>query len=386
VNRPASRPADRPARGLGDAFDRWVARGDATAADLGPYRVLFAALLLLSPPRFRWAERFPDSFVDPPAGPFLLLRGVPPEPVLLGLELLAGVAAAFLLVGLFTRTASVVLAVTTLCGYGTVYSLGKIDHNVFLVLVPVLLALARWGDARSVDALRRGPGTPPAPTPQWPLRLLALLVGLGFLTAAAPKVLSGWLAPGTHAVQGVMFTQYHVNDRTELLAGHFIGVRNGLFWESVDVATVLLEGLLVLTVLSWRWWRTGIAIACLFHLGVLLMMNIGFAGNVVTYAAFVLWSRVRLPRRARPAGTGAPARSRPGPGALAAIALLAVVLGTAAVLRPAGWGVPRLNQLVVVAGALVAAWYLLHVARDLLGRFRGSRTVSVVDERAGARS
>ena len=371
---------------LGTAFDRWVARGDATPADLGLYRVLFALVVLLSPRDFRWVAQFPDSFVKGPAGPFWLLRRVPPEGVLVGLELLVGVSAAFLLVGLFTRTASIVLAVALLGGYGTVYSLGKIDHNVFVILVPVLLSFARWGDAWSLDALRRAPRDPAAPAPQWPLRLLALLVGLGFLTAAVPKVLSGWLSPATHAVQGVMFTQYHVNGRTELLADRFVGVRDGFFWESVDVATVLLEGLLVVAVLSWRWWRVGIAIACLFHLGVLLMMNIGFSSNVVTYAAFVLWSRAPLLRRSTAGPGGArPPRRRPRPGSLVALALLAAALGAFAALRPEGWGVPRLDRGVVVAGALVSAWYLLHVARDLLGRSRGSRTVSVVDERAGAR-
>ena len=380
-----------------EVFDRWVSRGDATPRDLAVYRIVFALLLLLSPPRFRWVSQFPDSFVNGPAGPFALLHRVPPDGVLLGLELLVGICAGFLLVGFSTRTASIVLALALVGGYGTVYSLGKIDHNIFLVIVPVLLAFARWGDAVSVDALRRGPGAPGDPaaeTPQWPLRLLALLVGLGFLTAAVPKVLSGWLDPGTHAVQGVMFTQYYVNDRTELLAGHFIGLHDGVFWESVDVATVLLEGLLVLTVLNWRCWRVGIAIASLFHLGVLLMMNIGFSGNVVTYAAFVLWARSPLLRRktsetSRTSRTAPPQRpaARPGSARLTPLAggVLALALGALAVLRPEAWAVPRLNQVVVVVGAALALWYLVHVAGDLLGRLRGGRTVSVVDESAGVR-
>jgi uncharacterized membrane protein YphA (DoxX/SURF4 family) len=371
-----------------EVFDRWVSRGDAGPRDLAVYRIVFALLLLLSPPRFRWVSQFPDSFVNGPAGPFALLHSVPPDGVLLGLELLVGTCAGFLLVGLFTRTASIVLALALVGGYGTVYSLGKIDHNIFLVVVPVLLAFARWGDAVSVDALRRGSGAPAAETPQWPLRLLALLVGLGFLTAAVPKVLSGWLDPRTHAVQGVMFTQYYVNDRTDLLAGHFIGLHDGVFWESVDVATVLLEGLLVLTVLNWRCWRVGIAIASLFHLGVLLMMNIGFSGNVVTYAAFVLWARSPLLRREAPRATAAQRlATRPGSARLtpAAAGVLALALGVGAVLRPEAWAVPRLNQVVVVVGAAVALWYLVHVARDLLGRLRGGRTVSVVDESAGVR-
>ncbi|GAA0297149.1 HTTM domain-containing protein [Kineococcus aurantiacus] len=354
---------------LAARFDAWAGRGDLTAVDLGRYRVLFALVLLLSPRDFAWVSAFPDSFVDGPPGPFALLHAVPPAAVLHGLEVVVGVAAAFLLVGFATRTASVVLACALLLGYGTGYSLGKIDHTIFTLLVPVVMAFARWGDAVSVDALRRR-GPAPA-TPQWPLRLLALLVGLGFLTAAVPKLLSGWLSPATQAVQGVMFNQYYANDRTELLARSFVHLDSRWFWESLDVATVLLEGLLVLAVLNWWWWRAGIAVAALFHLGVLLMMNIGFSGNVLTYAAFVPWSRVRLPHVAWSARTLRAWRVAGPPAAL--------VLGVFAATRPQEWTFERFNQVLVVLGALVAARHLLHVARDLLRR-KGRRTVRVVDE------
>ncbi|WP_432570313.1 HTTM domain-containing protein [Kineococcus sp. SYSU DK005] len=317
------------------AFDRWVERGPFTATDLGRYRVLFALLLLLTPRRFAWVGAFPDSFVDGPPGPFMLLRAVPPPAVLTGLDLLLAVAAAFLLLGLFTRTASVVVGLTLLTGNGIAYSLGKIDHDIFLVLVPLVLAFARWGDAVSVDGLRRarraGPGSAVPAPPQWPLRLLALLVGLGFLTAAVPKLLSGWLSPATQAVQGVMFTQYHVNGRTELLASTALDVRSAFLWEVADVATVLLEGLLVLAALNWRAWRVGIAIASLFHLGVLLTMNIGFAVNVVTYAAFVAWGTLRLPV----------ALTRPRWWSLRWGAPVALVLGLLAALRPRDWVLPH---------------------------------------------
>ncbi|WP_337059281.1 HTTM domain-containing protein [Kineococcus sp. G2] len=369
--------------GAWGAFDRWVARGPFTATDLGRYRVLFAVLLLLTPSRFTWVAPFPDSFVKGPPGPFMLLRAVPPREVLVALDLLVLLAAGFLLLGLFTRTASVVVGLTLLTGNGISYSFGKIDHSIFLVLVPLVLVFARWGDAVSVDALRRryrqdAPATGPAPAPpQWPLRLLALLVGLGFLTAAAPKLLSGWLSPATQAVQGVMHTQYHVNGRTEFLAGTFLDVRSVLFWESVDVATVLLEGLLVLAVLNWRAWRIGIAVATLFHFGVLLMMNIGFAANVFTDAAFVAWGSLRLP-----AVRALPRRwlARYG-------WAVAVAVGAFAAFRPEEWVVPRQGQLIVLLGALVSAWYLLRQARALLRRGRpGSRAPQPVhDEAAAAR-
>lgn len=362
--------------GLASRFDGWVRRGDSTALDLGRFRIVFAAFLLLAPPDFTWVSAFPDSFVNGPAGPFMLLTSVPPQPVVQGLEVALGIAAAFVLVGCWTRAASVLLALVLLAGLGTGYSLGKIDHTIFLLLVPVLLSLAGWGDALSVDALRRRRRARPEPqTQQWPMRLLALLIGLGFVTAAVPKLISGWLSPATQAVQGTLFTQFYVNDRTDLLAGWFLRLRNVPLWESLDVATVLLEGFLVLAVISWRSWRVGIAIATLFHVGVLLMMNIPFASNVMSYAAFVLWSRLPLPRVRWSVRTQRVWRTA-GPA-------VAVAIGLLAVLRPDGLRVPHQGDLVVVAGALVAAWYLLGVGRDLaqraVQRRRAGRSVRVVD-------
>ncbi|WP_432544286.1 HTTM domain-containing protein [Kineococcus sp. SYSU DK002] len=345
-------------------FDRWVASGPFTALDLGRYRVLYAVVLLLAPSRFAWAAEFPDSFFDAPPGPFALLDAVPPKGVLIGLDVLVVLGAAFLLVGRFTRTASVVVGLSALTGYGISYSFGKIDHNILSVLVPLVLVFARWGDAVSIDALHRRPATgaaaPAQDPPQWPLRLLALLIGLGFLTAAAPKLLGGWLSPATQAVQTSLYTQYFVEGRTELLAGTFLDVRSTPFWESMDVVAVLLEGLLVLAVLHWKAWRVAIALLTLFHLGVLLMMNIGFGGNVTTYAAFVAWGALRVPG----------ALTRPPRWFARHGWVLAAVVGLVVVLLPDRFAVPRLGWAIVVVGALVSTWYLARQVGALLRRVR----------------
>ena len=364
-------------------FDRWVDSGPFTAADLGVYRIVFASVMLLGVPRFRWVDAYPDSLFNPPPGPFAFAGGFPPHGVMLAVEIALSVALVTLALGYRTTLASVVTSALMLYGFGFGYSLGKIDHTIFAVLLPSVLLFARWGDAVSVDALlkaRRHAGhdasPSPVPTPQWPMRLLALLVGLGFLTAAFPKVLSGWLDPRTHAVQQTVVRQFYVNDRTELLAPYAIHVDVPLLWELADVSAVLIELAVIFAVVSWRSLRVVLACAALFHLGVLLIMNIFFGWNVLVYGAFVSWSALRGRRRAA-GSTAEPGRSWvpiPAFETLDArlVELLAIL--TASVLGVATWWLrqavvlPPTAWTVQFAGAGVAAWYLARQVFDLLRR------------------
>lgn len=277
-------------------FDTWASSGTATLRSLALYRIVYAlGALVLFRPSVEWARTYPDSIYDPPFGPWRLFGGFPSYEVLLVLVLLANVALVALLVGWHTRVAAFAATLLMITVSGWTFSLGKIDHSILFLLVPAVLAPTGWGGALSVDALRRRARDLPAPpVQQWPLRLLALLVGLGFLTAGLAKARS-WLSPDTHAVQGTLFRQFHVNDRRDLLIEEFMEIQSPVFWELIDVATIALECGLVLAALWWPAWRIGIAVAATFHLGVYLMMNIPFSGNLLVYAAFVPWERVPLP-------------------------------------------------------------------------------------------
>jgi len=174
---------------------------------------------------------------------------------------------------------SLLLALVMMTGAGLSFSFGKIDHGIFVILVPLVLAFSGWGGARSVDAhLAARDGRPPLEPSQWAVRLLAFMMGLAYLTAGLAKLRSGWLDPHTHGARGHFVEKYVEMNRDELLAPLFLRIHDvGLFWEALDWFTVALECGFVVTVLWWRTLRLAVACAALFHLGVLLIMNIQFS-------------------------------------------------------------------------------------------------------------
>lgn len=273
-------------------IDAWCRHGDFTLEDLAWFRIIFAGGLLISLQQIGWMSGVPTRQFDPPPGPVMLLDAMPPQAALEALEITTAVLTAFLLIGLRTRVVSVLLAGALLAGFGLLYSLGRIDHTIVLILVPATMAFSRWGEAMSVDAGTSRRMSSEQPVPQWPMRLLAVLVALSFVTAGWAKIRSGWLDLGTHAVQGHVVRGYHTRGRTDWLASQAVDFQVGWLWEAADWFTVILEIGLVLAVLSWRWFRIAVAVAALFHVGVLLLMNIVFSWNLLGYAAFVRWGTI----------------------------------------------------------------------------------------------
>jgi len=361
--------------GVLEKFSKWVGSGSFTARDLGIYRIIYSALALCMIPNFEWVSQYPDSLFAPPPGPFRLLHGFPSATAMVTLELLLVVALTLLLVGLFTRTVSIVSAVLAILGYGFSYSLGKIDHTILFLLVPVVMVAVDWGSAVSLDSRRRSRGAS-SRVRQWPLRYLGLLIGLAFMTAAVPKLLTGWLSPASQATQAHFYRQFYVNGRTDWFASAFLRIDFPLGWEVLDWATVALEAGILFAVVTWRSLRVVLAVACLFHLGVLLMMNISFYFDVIAYAAFVPWGRVRslaalVERRWQ--------RWVPW----AAMPLIAV--GAFGV-RASGLEAENyVGPAVVIVAAVVAVWYLSRTALDIVtSRRRAVSPPSIVGEVAGS--
>jgi len=274
-------------------FDAWVATSPVSSLDLARFRIILSVGALLTMFDFSWFSPFPASMYIPPPGPFKLLPGFPPEPIAIALEIGIALAFASLAVGYRTTVASWSASILMLLGFGFSYSLGKIDHPILFIIAPAVLSFTGWGDRLSVDARRGRTHGHRA----WPLRLLAVLIGLAFFTAGVAKLRAGWLSPETQAARREFLTAYVDGNRGGILPS-LVEFDAVWFWELFDWATVIIETGMLVTVLSWTAFRIAIAAATIFHFGVFVLLAISFGFNVLVYGAFVRWSAVpvQVPR------------------------------------------------------------------------------------------
>lgn len=261
-------------------------------ASLGVFRwIVGLYLLLFSAPHSAWVDDMPRGLFDPPIISLSYVAGrFPPAPALLLLDLVAILALLAMTVGWKTRASTITLVACRLIGGSFIYSFGKIDHDILLTALLLCMALADWGRFYSLDARHRPTersGESSRRTQQG-LALFATAAAFGFLTAGLPK-LFGWV-DGNLETSGVLRWLYNGRGslgRDQFFGGAMSGAPTVLL-ELADYVTVLLE-IVGFAALLWghRSWRVFLAIVTLFHLANILILNISFGTQVVTYLAFV---------------------------------------------------------------------------------------------------
>lgn len=268
----------------------WLATAySASDQQLGLARVIFAGymLFLVGLPSFTWMADAPAVLFNPPPLSFASLFDGWPDPIVLG-ALSLGVQLGFvlLLFGIATPVASVAVSVLMMAGLNFSYSFGKIDHNILLALAPLIMSFSGWGNRYALfpkHALESRERNAVA------LGMLALIIGFGMLTAAVPKLRSGWLELDTQAVFAWMMNYNYGDARHELLTGLPFVLNVPWLWELADWTVVAFEGLFLASVRWPRAFRTFLFVAVQFHVANLLLLNIAFAFNLAVYAVFVDW-------------------------------------------------------------------------------------------------
>lgn len=124
----------------------------------------------------------------------------------------------------------------------------------------------------------------------WPIPVFALLVGLAMLTAAIAKITTGWLNPSVSALVGHLVDNYFSTGRETVLATYLLSTNSLYLFKFLDYATLIIESAFIFSIFSLRNFRLVCAFACLFHLGVLLSMEIVFTPNILAYGIFVNWN------------------------------------------------------------------------------------------------
>src|SRR6056297_3849119 len=277
-----------------NSFSKWIFNSyNPTVEGLALFRI-FAALLFLFfllPDASYYSDlaSFPDDFFSPPPGPMMLLDSFPPAWFFYTVHVLLIASWLGILVGYKSRVSSLMAGVFMLILLGFIFSIGKVNHQMLLVLLPVIMAFSNWGDAYSIDARR---AEPPSQAEGWPLVLLALFIGFMMFTAGFPKILGGWLDIDTFATKGHLLNQYFVRGRTELLSGYMVSMNLPWMWGMLDWATVIFETGFLIAVLRAGWTRLFVSFAVFFHFSTMLTLNIAFLVNFPAYAVFLPWGKI----------------------------------------------------------------------------------------------
>ena len=270
--------------------------GTPSREGLGLFRILFGlfVLFILSPGHshkynYSFLGEVPDGIYTPPVGLFQLLDGFLSPEFFFVLHILITFAAVGILIGYRTRFNSRLFTILLLIGNGFFYSLGKVDHDMLFVILPLIMSYTNWGTRFSIDErLNRTTKE----IDMFPILILGIFVGFMMMTAGLPKILGGWLDPTTSAVKGRVLASFFEKGRADLLASYMLQIDSILFWELFDYSTIIFEIGLFLAIRKVNVFRAFIVIGVLFHYGVLLMMNISFAVHIIVYAAFLDWGWV----------------------------------------------------------------------------------------------
>lgn len=273
-------------------IDYWMFESyRATSKDLAVYRILFALCAIFTRiPSAGWLHYTPHAFFSPPPSLAALSTSLPPESLIIGLNVLLALSLQMLLLGYRTRLASLSTGFLLLTINSFGYTIGHINHDILIALTPLIMAFSGWGRVYSLDTIGRADADADTARGSWCLALLALVIGIAMFTAGWVKLTTGWLDPHIHSAMGHLLINYAVIGRHTWLAELLLQSNSFWLWESADWVVTSMELWFLVAAFNPRWMRFTLAVACVFHLGVWLMYDIVFMPNVVAYGAFVSYT------------------------------------------------------------------------------------------------
>lgn len=336
-------------------FDSYALR----MADLAVFRIVYATFVVATiVPVASWLPRAPIAFFYPPIGLAALFEAPPPAEVLIGFNLVLTLFAAMLLFGWKTRLASLGTGLSLFVLNSWAYSPGKINHDILLVVTPLVLSFSDWGRSISIDGLRR-PVDPRAEVVAWPLVLLALLTGFAMFTAGVAKATTGWLDPDLRCTYGHLMHNYLYTGRETAFAHWAVRLDSAWLWKIADWSAVAFELAFLVAVINRRLFVLISCAGVFFHFGVMILFGISFEENVLVYGAFIRMSElpfVRVPND----GQVSRKKAWISFGAAVTLGTLAALFGRSV---PDAIGV-RADDAIVWLGAFVGVGKLVQIVRN----------------------
>jgi hypothetical protein len=275
--------------------DFWFAPKDALT--LGVCRLLFFGLLFVNYADEHWAPwaEVSRTFWQP-----IFLFEKFHIPVLSGqqlfiCEIVWKAAIAFACVGLLTRISTATAFVLGLYLLGLRHNWGKASHDdAAPVLILLILALSRCGDALSMDALFRRPKSAGERLPlesgeyRWPIRAVWLVISMVFFNSAIAKLRKSgldWALSENLAVLMVRLNYFNkpVTDWGLRLANI------PWFGHGMGLGAILVELCFPLVLFSRIARRILVPAAFLMQLGNKFLLGVDFTVFMFAYVFFIDW-------------------------------------------------------------------------------------------------
>lgn len=261
---------------------RIVAASQLSDTTLRACRILLPGLyLLFYLPSYNWIADMPDAWFNPaPLSSAVFFSSFPDLWLLQLAQTFLVLCAALLMAGVKPRLTGLLFCALHLFITSFEYSAGKIDHVAHLLLLCFFsFSLGNWGEQKN------GRFNLPIPCGT----LLALLLSFGMFTAGFEKAIR-WVDfnSNTSGFLSWYFSGYYNLGRDQLLAP-FITVIPKIGLELMDYSAVILElSPLACLLLGRRYWIAWCAIACSFHAGTTLFLNISFPYQLFGYVPFII--------------------------------------------------------------------------------------------------
>ena len=250
------------------------------------YRIFFSLFLLwMGVSDYSWISDIPSSAMLPPISPLSFVESIPPEWFFIACKYVMYICLLLILIGFKPRIFATIFIVVLLITNNYAYSFGKINHNFIYTLPIFIMSFSPWNTTYSffkepkkeTDALSKS----------WPIFLISMIFGFGMFTAGYAKYLGGWLNTDLQYSQ-IFFYRYRYGfEWNKLLSDTYDNIQSSAFWEFCDYFTVIFEAAFIVAFLKPKYFRFLILLTLLFHLNVLLMLNISFSFAMGLYALFI---------------------------------------------------------------------------------------------------
>lgn len=241
--------------------------------------------LIIYSPFFSWIGEVPQVFFYPPILSLTnLFSGFPPTYFFYTLDILITLALLGVTLGYRAKFSGIAASIMLFIGFNWQYSMGKIDHNILLLVFLALMSLSGWGTKAALVP----DNAEPEGQKEKVTSLLAVLLCFGMFSAGFLKAyvwidfdptMNGFLRWYYSGLYGKETDYFFIKYLQELP-----------FWwlDFMDYGGVLFELspflFLLLGRKSWRLWLLG---ATLFHLMNLLILNIPFTPSFIIYLTFL---------------------------------------------------------------------------------------------------